>query len=34
VVTTEVAWQQLPATTKKPPNFARVTEYLQMETRP
>lgn len=33
VVTTEVAWQQLPETTKRPPNFAKVSEYLQMDIR-
>ena len=31
LVTKDVAWQQLPATTKAPPKFARVTEYLQMD---
>ncbi len=31
LVTKDVAWQQLPATTKAPPNFLRVTEYLQMD---
>lgn len=31
VITKEAAWQQLPATTKAPPSFLRVTEYLQMD---
>lgn len=34
LVTKDVAWQQLPATAKAPPNFLRVTEYLQMDIRP
>jgi len=34
LVTKEDAWQQLPETTKAPPKFLRVTEYLQMDTRP
>lgn len=33
VVTKDVAWRQLPATTKPPPDFLRVTEFLQMDTR-
>lgn len=33
LITKEVAWEQLPATTKAPPGFLRVTEYLQMDTR-
>lgn len=33
VIDTEAARAQLPATTKAPPNFAKVTEYLQMDTR-
>jgi len=32
VVTKDVAWQQLPATTKAPASFLNVTEYLQMDT--
>ncbi len=31
-VTEDVARQLLPATTKKPPNFLRITEFLQMDT--
>ncbi len=31
VVTKDVAWQQLPATTKAPPDYLRVTEFLQMD---
>ena len=33
LVTKGVAWQQLPATTKAPPDFLRVTEFLQMDIR-
>jgi deazaflavin-dependent oxidoreductase (nitroreductase family) len=33
LVSKEVAWQLLPATTKAPPDFLRVTEYLQMDVR-
>ena len=33
LVTKDVAWQQLPATTKAPPDFMRVTELLQMDIR-
>lgn len=33
VVTREVAWQQLPTSTKPPPAFLNVTEYLQMDIR-
>ncbi len=33
LVTGGVAWQLLPATTKKPPSFLRITEFLQMDTR-
>ena len=33
LVTKDVARHQLPATTKAPPNFLRVTEYLQMDIR-
>lgn len=32
VVTKDEAWRQLPETTKAPPEFMRVTEYLKMET--
>ena len=31
VVTKDVAWQQLPADTKPPPGFLRISEYLQMD---
>lgn len=31
VITKEQAWQQLPATTKAPPNALKVSEYLRME---
>jgi deazaflavin-dependent oxidoreductase (nitroreductase family) len=34
VVTKEIAWQQLPATTKAPPAFLNITEYLQMDIKP
>ena len=33
LVTGDVAWQLLPPTTKKPPSFLRITEFLQMDTR-
>lgn len=33
VVTKDVAWQQLSATTKAPPGFMNVTEYLRMDIR-
>jgi deazaflavin-dependent oxidoreductase (nitroreductase family) len=33
LVSKEVAWQLLPATTKAPPDYLRVTEYLQMDVR-
>jgi deazaflavin-dependent oxidoreductase (nitroreductase family) len=33
LVTKDVAWQRLPATAKPPPEFLRVTEYLQMDLR-
>ncbi len=33
VINTDAAWAQLPTTTKAPPGFAKVTEYLQMDTR-
>ncbi|MFV1960890.1 MAG: nitroreductase family deazaflavin-dependent oxidoreductase [Acidimicrobiia bacterium] len=33
LVSKEVAWQLLPATTKAPPDFLRVTEYLQLDVR-
>lgn len=29
----ETAWHQLPAGTKRPPKFLRVTEFLRMDTR-
>ncbi len=32
LITKEEAWQQLPETTKAPPDFLRVTEYLRMDT--
>ncbi|MCP3975678.1 MAG: nitroreductase family deazaflavin-dependent oxidoreductase [bacterium] len=32
VINTEAAWAQLPTTAKAPPGFAKVTEYLQMDT--
>ncbi len=32
LITKDEAWRQLPATTKAPPDFLRVTEYLQMDT--
>lgn len=31
LVTEEAAWQQLPDSTKAPPKFLRVTEFLQMD---
>lgn len=31
VVTRDVAWPQLPETTKAPPGFLNVTEFLQMD---
>lgn len=31
LVTKDVAWQLLPATTKAPPDYLKVTEYLQMD---
>ena len=33
LLTKDAAAQQLPSTTKAPPNFLRVTEYLQMSIR-
>jgi deazaflavin-dependent oxidoreductase (nitroreductase family) len=33
LVSKQDAWQQLSATTKAPPEFLRVTEYLQMDAR-
>ena len=33
LVTKDVAWRRLPASTKAPPNFLRVTEFLQMDIR-
>ncbi len=27
----DAAWEQMPATAKPPPNFLKVTEYLQMD---
>ncbi len=33
LVAKDVAWQRLPATTKAPPRFLRVTEFLQMDVR-
>lgn len=33
LVAKEAAWHQLPATTKAPPGFLHVTEYLQMDVR-
>jgi deazaflavin-dependent oxidoreductase (nitroreductase family) len=33
LVSKEDAWQLLSATTKAPPSFLRVTEYLQMDVR-
>ena len=33
LVSKEVAWQLLPATTEAPANYLRVTEYLQMDVR-
>ncbi len=33
LVSKQDAWQQLSATTKAPPEFLRVTEYLQMDVR-
>ena len=33
LVSKEAAWQLLPATTKAPPNYLRVTDYLQMDVR-
>lgn len=31
VINAETAWAQLPTTTKAPPSFLNVTEYLQMD---
>ena len=31
VVTKDAAWRQLPETTKAPPDYLNVTEYLQMD---
>ncbi len=31
VITKDEAWQQLPATTKAPPEFFRISEYLRMD---
>ena len=31
VITEEVAWELLPPTTKRPPKFLRISEYLQMD---
>jgi deazaflavin-dependent oxidoreductase (nitroreductase family) len=31
LVTGDAAWQLLPATTKRPPKFLRISEYLQMD---
>ena len=31
VITKDAAWEQLPATTKAPPTYLRITEYLQMD---
>lgn len=33
LVTEETAWELLPATTKAPPRFLRVNEFLRMDTR-
>ena len=33
LVTKDVAWQLLPSTVKAPPNFLRITEFLQMDIR-
>ena len=33
LISKENAWQLLPTTTKAPPSFLRVTEYLQMDVR-
>jgi len=33
LVTKDAAWQQIAKGTKAPPNFLRVTEYLQMDVR-
>ena len=33
VLDRDAAWQQLPSTTKAPPGFMRVTEYLRMDVR-
>jgi deazaflavin-dependent oxidoreductase (nitroreductase family) len=32
VITEEAAWELLPPTTKRPPKFLRISEYLQMDT--
>ena len=31
VITSDAAWQQMPSTAKRPPDLAKVTEYLQMD---
>ena len=31
VITEEAAWELLPPTTKRPPRFLRISEYLQMD---
>ncbi len=31
VITEEAAWELLPPTTKRPPKFLRISEYLQMD---
>jgi len=31
VITEESAWELLPPTTKRPPKFLRISEYLQMD---
>ncbi len=33
VVTKDVAWRKLPATTKAPAGYLRVTEFLEMDVR-
>lgn len=33
LVSREVAWQQLPAGTKAPPGFLRITDFLRMDLR-
>lgn len=33
LVSKEDAWQLLPETTKAPPDYLRITEYLQMNVR-